>query len=72
MTIVREQDTIRSLVGAFVFISRGLHKSKVHKEFHAAKGYAFRGVVGGLFTDIGMFFEVYVLKRVVCKGGGSA
>ncbi len=65
ISIVRHDNTVGGLVGSFVIVRQGPQKAKVHVEFHATRWDAFYSVLCHLFMDVGLFFEVDIMERVV-------
>ncbi len=72
MAVIGEDDPIRFLIWTLVVLSRRPDETEVHKQFDAALWDSFGGVLGRLFTDVCLFFEVNRTELVVLENRWSA
>ena len=67
VALIRSDDAIGRIVGAFVVVGQGGHESKVHEELGATCGDTFSNTLGCLFRNICLLFEVHQAKWVIFK-----
>jgi hypothetical protein len=68
----RDDDLIKGLVWLFIVLRRCTEESKIHEKLRATAWDAFCQLPGRLLTNVGLFFKIDAVERMIFKGWGGA